>query len=164
MFPPLGILLEYWIEHVSFGLLYVMFTIPTRIFYRGVLGFATDCPCGVLCRGLTTCPLCFGPHFGNLVYNDSRFVSWTEGKQLFFYIHYHFIPWGKYNIMVHLIIPRDDVMDIYATYWILFASKYWKHLRGVSLIPHISNFFQHYTIIGGIKTFKKYKNTPITYS
>ena len=31
-------------------------SIPTRIFYRGVPGFATDCPCGVWCRGLTTCP------------------------------------------------------------------------------------------------------------
>ena len=47
--------------------LYVMFTSPTRIFYRRVPGFATDCPCGVWCRGLTTCPLYFGPLFGNLV-------------------------------------------------------------------------------------------------
>ena len=52
MFLPLGILLECWIEHVSFGLIYVMFTFPTSIFYRGVPGFATDCPCGVWCRGL----------------------------------------------------------------------------------------------------------------
>ena len=59
--------LEYWIEHVSFGLLYVMFTFPTRIFYRGVPGFAIDCPCGIWCRGLTTCPLYIGPRFGNLV-------------------------------------------------------------------------------------------------
>ena len=41
---------------------YVMFTFPTRIFYRGVPGFATDCPCGVWCRGLTTCP-CMLVHF-----------------------------------------------------------------------------------------------------
>ena len=47
-------------------LLYVMFTFPTRIFYRGVPGFATDCPYGVWCRGLTTCPLYVGPLFGNL--------------------------------------------------------------------------------------------------
>ena len=33
MFLPLDIFLEYWIEHVSFGPLYVMFTFPTRIFY-----------------------------------------------------------------------------------------------------------------------------------
>ena len=47
--------------------LYVMFTFLTRIFYRGVPGFATDCPWGVWCRGLTTCPLYVGPLFGNLV-------------------------------------------------------------------------------------------------
>ena len=29
----------------------------TWIFCRGVSGFATDCPCGVWCRGLTTCLL-----------------------------------------------------------------------------------------------------------
>ena len=32
MYPPLDILLEFWIEHVPFGLLYVMFTFPTKIF------------------------------------------------------------------------------------------------------------------------------------
>ena len=67
MLLSLDILLEYWIEHVIFGLLYVMFTFPTRIFYRGVQGFATDCPYGTWCRGLTTCPLYVGPLFGNLV-------------------------------------------------------------------------------------------------
>ena len=39
----------------------------TRIFYRGVSGFATDCPCGVWCRGLTTCLLYVGPLFGYLL-------------------------------------------------------------------------------------------------
>ena len=67
MFRSLDILPEYLIEHVSFGLLYIMFTFPTRIFYRGVPGFATDYPSGVWCRGLTTCPLYVGPLFGNLV-------------------------------------------------------------------------------------------------
>ena len=74
--PPMDILLEYWIEHVTFGLLYVMFTFLSRIFYRGVPGFATDWPCGVWCRGLTTCLLYVGPLFGNLVWND-RFVRFT---------------------------------------------------------------------------------------
>ena len=60
MFLPLDIIREYWIEHVTFGPLYVMFTFPTRIFYREVPGFATDCPCGVWCRGLTTCLLYVG--------------------------------------------------------------------------------------------------------
>ena len=57
MFLPLDILLEYWIENVSFGLLYVMFIFPTRMFYGEAPGFATDCPCGVWYSGLSTCPL-----------------------------------------------------------------------------------------------------------
>ena len=65
--PPLDILNGYWTEQVSFGLLYVMFTFPTRIFYRGVPGFATGCPCGVWYCGLTTCLLYVGPLFRNLV-------------------------------------------------------------------------------------------------
>ena len=34
--------------------------------YRGVPGCATDCPCGVWCRGLTICLLYVGQIFGNL--------------------------------------------------------------------------------------------------
>ena len=60
-------ILEYWIEYISFELLSVMFTFPTRIFYRAVPGFATDCPCGVKCRGLTICHLYVDQRFGNLV-------------------------------------------------------------------------------------------------
>ena len=80
--PPLDILLEYWTAHVTFGFLYVILTFPTRIFYRGVPGFATDCHCGVWCRGLTICLLYVGPLFGNLLKSDSRFIKLT-GKQPF---------------------------------------------------------------------------------
>ena len=51
-----------------------MFTFPTRIFYRGVAGFATDCPCSVWCRGLTTCPLCVGPLFGKFDVRENIFL------------------------------------------------------------------------------------------
>ena len=61
--PPLDIPIEYWVEHVIFGLLYVMFRFSTSIFYRGVQGFAADSPCGVRCRGLTSCLLYVGPLF-----------------------------------------------------------------------------------------------------
>ena len=54
MFLSLDILFEYWIEHVTFWLLYVMFRFSTRIFYWGVPCFATDCLCGVWCHGKTT--------------------------------------------------------------------------------------------------------------
>ena len=56
MFPPLDILLEYWIEHVTFGLFYVMFTFPIMIFYRGFLGFAMYRPCSAWCRGFNHLP------------------------------------------------------------------------------------------------------------
>ena len=61
MFLSKDIFFEYWIEHVTFGLLYIMFEFSIIIFYSGVPGFATDCPCVVWCRGLTTCLLYVGP-------------------------------------------------------------------------------------------------------
>ena len=80
MFPALDIPFEYWIEHVTFGLLCVMFIFSTMIFYRGVPGFATDCPCCVWCRVLTICLLYVGLLFGNQVWNDSGFVSLTQWR------------------------------------------------------------------------------------
>ena len=61
VFLPLDIPSEYRPEHVTFGLLCVIIKFPSRIFCRRVRGFATDCPCGVWCRGLTTCLLYVGP-------------------------------------------------------------------------------------------------------
>ena len=61
MFLPLDIPSEYRPEHVTFGLLCVIFKFLSRIFCRRVPGFATDCACGVWCRGLTTCLLYVGP-------------------------------------------------------------------------------------------------------
>ena len=42
-----------------------------------VSGFATDCPCGIWCHGLTTCLLHVGPHFGNRLLNNSWAVGLT---------------------------------------------------------------------------------------
>ena len=57
-----------WTFRLNIGLntspsdsLCVIFKFPSRIFCRRVPGFATDCPCGVWCRGLTTCLLYVGP-------------------------------------------------------------------------------------------------------
>ena len=61
---------EYRIQHCTIGPLHVTCNYSTRIFYRGVLGFATDCPCGALCRGLTTCLLYVYPPFGNRLLNN----------------------------------------------------------------------------------------------
>ena len=68
---------EYQIQHGANGPLYVTSSCSTWIFCRGVSGFATDCPCGVWCRGLTTCFLHVGPPFGNRILNNSWAVGLT---------------------------------------------------------------------------------------
>ena len=48
-------------------------------------GFATDCPCDVWCRGLTTCVLHVGPPFGNRFLN----TSWAVGLTYWIaYLHF----------------------------------------------------------------------------
>ena len=59
----------------NIGPLYVTSSHSTWIFCRGGSGFATDCPCGVWCRELTTCLLHVGPPFGNRLLNN----SWAVG-------------------------------------------------------------------------------------
>ena len=61
MFLSLDLLSEYRIQHGAIGPLYVTSSYSTWIFCRGVSGFATDCPCDVWCRGLTTCLLHVAP-------------------------------------------------------------------------------------------------------
>ena len=77
MFLSLDLLWEYRIQHGANGPLYVSSSHSTWIFCRGVSGFATDCPCGVWCRGLTACLLHVGPPFGNRILNNSWAVGLT---------------------------------------------------------------------------------------
>ena len=77
MFLSLDLLWECRIQHGANGPLYVTSSYSTWIFCRGVSGFATDCPCGVWCRGLTTCLLHVGPPFGNRILNNSWAVGLT---------------------------------------------------------------------------------------
>ena len=65
MFLSLDLLSEYRIQHGAIGPLYVTSSYSIWIFCRRVSGFATDCPCDVWCRVLTTCLLHVGPPFGN---------------------------------------------------------------------------------------------------
>ena len=93
MFLSLDLLPEYRIQH-TIGLLYVTSIYWTIIFYRGVSGFATDCPCGVWCRGLTTCLLYVGPLFGYLLLNN----SWAVGLTCWIVnSHYFFLYFDIYN-------------------------------------------------------------------
>ena len=77
MFLSLDLLWEYRIQHGANGPLYVTSSYSTWIFCRGVSGFATDCPCGVWCRGLNTCLLHVDPPFGNRILNNSWAVGLT---------------------------------------------------------------------------------------
>ena len=77
MFLSLDLLWEYRIQHGANGHLYVTSSYSTWIFCRGASGFATDCPCGVWCRGLTTCLLHVGPLFGNRILKNSWAVGLT---------------------------------------------------------------------------------------
>ena len=77
MFLSLDLLSEYRIQHGAIGPLYVTSSYSTLIFCWRVSGFATDCPCDVWCRGLTTCLLHVGPPFGNRFLNNSWAVGLT---------------------------------------------------------------------------------------
>ena len=87
MFLSLDLLPEYRIQH-TIVLLDITSIYSTKIFYMGVSGFATDCPCGVWCRGLTTGLLYVGPLFGHLLLNNSWAVGltcWIVNSHYFFY-------------------------------------------------------------------------------
>ena len=77
MFLSRDLLSEYRIQHGAIGPLCVTSSHSTWIFCRGVSGFATDCPCDVWCRGLTTCLLHVGPLFGNRFSKNSWAVGLT---------------------------------------------------------------------------------------
>ena len=63
-------------------------------------GFATDCPCGVWCRGLTICLLHVGPPFGNRILNK----SWAVGFDIMDNISYFFVFWHmQLYVLIHQI-------------------------------------------------------------
>ena len=84
MFLSLDLFWKYRIQHGANGPLYVTSSYSTWIFCRGVSGFATDCPCGVWCRGLTTCLLHVGPPFGNRILNNSWVFDIMDNESYFF--------------------------------------------------------------------------------
>ena len=103
MFLSLDLLWEYWIQHGANGPLYVTSCYSTWIFCRGVSGFATDCPCDVWCRGLTTCLLHVGPPFGNRILNNSWAVGLTNGLWILFF---GVLTYAIIYVMIHHIIFR----------------------------------------------------------
>ena len=102
IFLSLDLLSEYRIPHGAIGPLYVTSSYSTWILCRGVSGFATDCPCDVWCRGLTTCLLHVGPPFVNGFLNKSWAVglTWWIGYLHFFRI----LPYAIIYVLIHHII------------------------------------------------------------
>ena len=90
MFLSLDLLSEYQSQIDAIGPLYVTSSYSTWIFCWEVSGFATDCPCDVWCRGLTTCLLHVGPPFVNWFLNTSWAVGWTYWiVYLHFFVFWH---------------------------------------------------------------------------
>ena len=90
MFLSLDLLWEYRIQHGANGPLYVTSSYSTWIFCRGVSGFATDCPCGVWCRGLTTCLLHVGPPFGNRILKQQLGCRFDiMDNESYFFVFWH---------------------------------------------------------------------------
>ena len=69
----LNLILEYWIEHVTRGLLDV--NLCPQLRYMRVAGFASDCICDICYNRFITCFLYVGPLLGNPVLNNNCFVS-----------------------------------------------------------------------------------------
>ena len=82
---------------------YVMFRFSTRIFYRRIPGFATDCPCCVWCHALTTCLL----HVGLFLLKSSLKWLWIckfdITKKNFFIV---LIMFFTYTLMPHNMIKK----------------------------------------------------------
>ena len=101
MFPSLDPVSEYYIQHGAIGLLYVTSSYSTWIFCRGVSGFATDYPCDVWCRGLTTCLLHVGPPFGNRFLN----TSWAVGLTYWIvYLQFWILTYAIIYVLIHHIV------------------------------------------------------------
>ena len=101
MFLSLDLLSEYRIQHGAIGPLYVTSSYSIWIFSMEVSGFATDCPCNVWCRGLTTCPLHVGPPFGNRCLN----TSWAVGLTYWIvYLHFFILSYVAISVLIHDII------------------------------------------------------------
>ena len=115
MFLSLDLLWEYRIQHGTNGLLCVTSSYSTWIYCRGVSGFATDCPCGVWCRGLTTCLLHDGPPFGNRILNN----SWAVG--LTYWIMNHFF---YFDICNYICLDKSDHFFGFTFLNILYFFKY----------------------------------------
>ena len=123
MFLSLDLLWEYRIQHGANGPHYVTSSYSTWIFCRGVSGFATDCPCGVWCRGLTTCLLHVGPPFGNRFFFKKQLgcrFDIMDNKSYFFCV----LTYAIIYVLIHHIIFRFHLLK----YSLFFQVLLYQHL------------------------------------
>ena len=107
MFLSLDFLWEYRIQHGANGPLYDTPSYSNWIFCRGVSGFATDCPCGVWCRGLTTCLLHVGPPFGNRILKQQLGCRFDIMDNEFFF---GVLTYAIIYVLIHQIILRFHLL------------------------------------------------------
>ena len=117
MFLSLNLLSENRIQHGAIGPLYVTSSYSTWIFFRGVSGFATDCPCDVWYRGLTTCLLHVGPPFGNRFLN----TSWAVGLT-YWIVYLHFVVFLHMQLLMSWYIISFLALSFFLN--ILYFFKY----------------------------------------
>ena len=136
----LDLLSEYRIQHCAIGPLCVTSSYSTWIFCRGVSGFATDCPCGVWCRGLTTCLLHVGPPFGNLFLNTSWAVGLTYcivylhffcilTNAIIYVLIHHTILWLYLYFLNILYFFKYSCTNIFHRHSLCTFYSKWKYLR-----------------------------------
>ena len=114
MFPPLDVPFEYWIEHVTFGLLYAMFRFATMIFYSEVAGFGTDRPCGGWCQRLTLHlpPVCWSTVWkSNLKWYLVGLKVWCNAEQRFHccWLYFTYILMHHDMIILYFRLPYFHV-------------------------------------------------------
>ena len=119
MFLSLDLLSENRIQHNAIGPLYVTSSYSTWIFCRGVSGFATDCPCDVWCRELTTCLLHVGPPFGNRFLNTIWAVDST-----YWIAYFHFFLY--FDIWIYICL--DTPFHFWALFLLLKYSLFFQVL------------------------------------
>ena len=111
--PPPGCFLPWTFPlNIEYFNSYVMFRFSTRIFYTGIPGFVTDCPCCIWCRVLTTCLRCADPLLASLIWNDCGFViltQWTKTSPLSLIMLY------IYLMPRNMVIPYFHLPYFYAS-------------------------------------------------
>ena len=156
-------LMEYCLNYMVLfkfyiGPLYVTFSYSIWIFCRGISVFATDCPCDVWCRGLTTCLLHVGPPFGNRFLNTSKFDILDSISSFFLFWHMRlYLSWYIINFfgfiftsLTFFIFSSTPLLT--SSIDVVFVLSFLMEFRGCIGFIEIFHRYCCYTKRGGITT------------